>query len=729
MMEKFMNDSSLPAANRILVIDDNRSIHEDFRKILMPRTAADHALQKTEALLFGAAHAPLEASMVSYEIDCASQGQEGLQLVEKAAGEGRPYALAFVDVRMPPGWDGIETIARIWKKFPELPVVICTAYSDYSWAEMMSNLGYSDNLVILRKPFEAVEVLQLAHSLTRKWLLARQVRAHVEELEQLVSARTRNLEEANESLRRSEERFAKAFRVNPVPLVLHDAADQRAVDVNDSFLRLTGFRREEILGHTPSELNLFSQSENFWRALETSSADHPLRDVQSDLRASDGKKLTVLVSVEMLELENRPHFLMSLQDITERISIENQLRQSQKMEVVGQIAAGVAHDFNNILTVIQGHSELQLNVGNLDDSLRESLHEISLAAARAASLTRQLLAFSRKQMLQRRPLDLGETLRNLNKMLQRIIGEHIRLQIQCADNLPPVFADSTNIEQIVINLSVNARDAMPKGGPLNITAEPVVVDAKYKEKSPDAVIGMYVKVSVADKGVGMDQSVRNKIFEPFFTTKDVGKGTGMGLATVYGIVKQHQGWVEVESAPGAGSVFTVFLPVANGHMSKAASSNASLIQSDGVPRTIFVVEDELPLREMASKILTRLGYQVVVAKDGQEALTLWPQYRGKIDLLLTDMMMPGGMTGRELADRILAEEPHVPVIYSTGYSVDLFHSGISLVEGVNCLLKPYDAAMLANAVKKALTKTNSAAGSPPPAQLHGADSAAPIPGG
>jgi CheY-like chemotaxis protein len=337
----------------------------------------------------------------------------------------------------------------------------------------------------------------------------------------------------------------------------------------------------------------------------------------------------------------------------------------------------------------------------------ESLHEVARASARAAALTRQLLAFSRKQMLHRRPLDLREALYNLDKMLQRIIGEHISLQIQCAEHLPPVYADAISLEQVVINLAVNARDAMPRGGPLAITAEPVEIDAKYKERVPDASLGAFVCLTVADKGAGIDAAVRDKIFEPFFTTKDVGKGTGMGLATVYGIVKQHQGWIEVESQLHVGSIFKVFLPVANGAAQATAESRPELIQVTGIqPRTILVVEDEAPLREMASKILQRLGYRVVAARDGLEALNLWPQHRGEIDLLFTDMVMPGGMTGRELADRLLREEPRLQVIYSTGYSMDLAASGLNLVEGVNFLPKPYDATTLGRAVKKSLASGN-----------------------
>ena len=701
-----MNDSTLPSANRILIIDDNPAIHEDFRKILAPQRASDATLRETEQLLFGQVAGAGAVPVVAYQIDSASQGQEGLQMVEQAAGEGCPYALAFVDVRMPPGWDGIETIARIWKKHPELPVVICTAYSDYSWTEMMSSLGHSDNLVILRKPFEAVEVLQLAHSFTRKWMLARQVQAHIEELDGLVLARTRNLQEVNEALRRSEERFAKAFQANPVPLALQRINEQRYVDINNSFCQLTGFKREEILGQTAGGLKLFLQPETEGKILETLSTRRPVANLQTGLRMRDGKHLTVLISAEALELENQPHLLMSIQDITDRLNIENQLRQAQKMEAVGQIAAGIAHDFNNILTVIQCHSEMQLKTGNLEESLADSLNEISRAAARAAALTRQLLAFSRKQMLQRRPLDVRQSLDSLGKMLKRIIGEHIQLRVQCPENLPPIFADAINFEQIIINLAVNARDAMPRGGPLTITAGLVTVDSGYKEREPDALLGIFMRLSVADEGTGMDEKVRRKIFEPFFSTKEVGKGTGMGLATVYGIVKQHQGWIEVDTKIGVGSVFRVFLPLTDKEVQNESALRPSQIWAAKVePRTILVVEDETPLREMAAKILKRFGHQALVAKDGPEGYDLWRQHRGKIDLLFTDMVMPGGMTGRELADLILREEPRMPVIYSTGYSMDLSNSGIRLVEGVNFLRKPYDATTLVQAVKTALAQS------------------------
>jgi CheY-like chemotaxis protein len=298
-------------------------------------------------------------------------------------------------------------------------------------------------------------------------------------------------------------------------------------------------------------------------------------------------------------------------------------------------------------------------------------------------------------------------------MLQRIIGENIQLRIHCPARLPPVLADQVNLEQVIINLVVNARDAMPQGGPLTISAEMAAIDARHQDQQPDALPGTFVQLTVADTGTGMDASVQRKIFEPFFTTKAVGKGTGMGLATVYGIVKQHQGWIEVESAPGAGSKFKVFLPLASGLVEKTTEAGTDFIRAaDARPRTILVVEDEDALRGMAATILKRLGHRVLTAANGAEALKLWPLHREQIELLFTDMRMPGGVDGCELAEQLLRDKAALRIIYTTGYSVDFSNPESRLVRSDNCLIKPYDATALIRAVKKAFA---TATEPPPPA--------------
>ncbi len=391
-----------------------------------------------------------------------------------------------------------------------------------------------------------------------------------------------------------------------------------------------------------------------------------------------------------------------VQDITEQLSLEAQLRQAQKMESIGQLAAGVAHDFNNMLTVIQGHSGMMLSKPILPPELLDCAQAIYFAAERAAGLTRQLLMFSRRNVMRPQPLDLRAVVGNLSKMLQRVIGETVTLEFNPPTELPLVQADTGMIEQVILNLVVNARDAMPTGGTLTISTNPVELNAAYVQTNPEARLGASVCLRVSDTGCGMDAKTIAHMFEPFFTTKEVGKGTGLGLATVYGIVKQHDGWVEVSSEVGQGSTFNVFFP-ASGAPVKALSPEspvASVVQ--GGQETILVVEDELVLREMAHLILQDCGYRVLEAGSGAEALQVWEQHSNSIDLVLTDMVMPGGMSGRDLAVKLRDHHPRLKIIFTSGYNVedsntDFFHRG-----GTTFLQKPYTRLDLAKAVRSAL---------------------------
>jgi PAS domain S-box-containing protein len=388
------------------------------------------------------------------------------------------------------------------------------------------------------------------------------------------------------------------------------------------------------------------------------------------------------------------------EDITERLNLEAQLRQAQKMESVGQLAAGVAHDFNNILTIIQGHAGLMNSEPTLDPNLGESARQIAIAAERAANLTRQLLMFSRKQIMQPQLLNLNEVTNNLSKMLRALTGEQVTLKRHTSDDLPPICGDPGMMEQILVNLSVNARDAMPRGGTLSIATHFVEIDRGYVQRHPEAREGNFICLSVSDTGHGMDQMTLARIFEPFFTTKEIGKGTGLGLATVYGIVQQHQGWVEVESQVGQGTAFKVFLPIAT----KAAPRDR-VAQPGEVPggdETILVVEDEPALRELIQEILQKKGYRVLEAATGVQALQVWDQHKDDIDLLLTDMMMPEGVSGRELAERVLQDRADLKVIYSSGYSLDVVGEEPPFTDGSTFLQKPYDPDTIARAVRECL---------------------------
>jgi PAS domain S-box-containing protein len=392
------------------------------------------------------------------------------------------------------------------------------------------------------------------------------------------------------------------------------------------------------------------------------------------------------------------------EDVTESRSLESQLRQAQKMESVGQLAAGVAHDFNNILTIIQGHAGLLLTSPGSAAELGESVKQISLAAERAASLTRQLLMFSRKQVMQPQLLDLNEVISDLTKMLRALVGDQVTLRRQTAPALPAVYADPGMMEQVLVNLAVNARDAMPKGGQILISTFAAEIDEGYVQRHHDARIGSFVCLSVNDTGHGMDKSTLARIFEPFFTTKEVGKGTGLGLATVYGIVKQHQGWVEVASEVGRGTTFKIFLPASTKAVHRSQPGVAKAVP--GGKETILVVEDEAALRELVQEILEKKGYTVLSAATGKQALAIWRERKDDINLLLTDMMMPEGLSGRDLAERVLAERAELRVLYTSGYSLEAVGPGpsFSLKDGTNFLQKPYDPDTLAQTVRDCLDR-------------------------
>jgi signal transduction histidine kinase/ActR/RegA family two-component response regulator/HAMP domain-containing protein len=395
-----------------------------------------------------------------------------------------------------------------------------------------------------------------------------------------------------------------------------------------------------------------------------------------------------------------------VEDITERLSLEAQLRQAQKMESIGQLSAGVAHDFNNMLTIIQGHSSSLLARPALPPEVIDSVQAVYFAAERAAGLTRQLLMFSRKNVMQPERLDLQKIVGNMSRMLERLLGETITLEFQPAVENSFVQCDCGMIEQVVMNLSLNARDAMPRGGRLTIGVETVDIDAVFIETHPQAHAGHFVRLRVTDTGTGMDSATMGRIFEPFFTTKDVGKGTGLGLATVYGIVKQHEGWLEVNSEPGKGSTFDVFLP-ASDKVPAFAEEAASAAPVAGGSETILIVEDEPVLRSMARDILEERGYRILEASSGKEALDVWNQRANEIDLLLTDIVMPNGISGADLVERLLAGRTRLKVVFTSGYTANEVNQKMLARTRASFLAKPYTHAELAKTVRDCLDRNNS----------------------
>jgi PAS domain S-box-containing protein len=512
--------------------------------------------------------------------------------------------------------------------------------------------------------------------------------------------------QAEAVLRESERRLRDMLEnVQMVTLMLDDQG--RILFCNEYLLGLTGWQREEVLGRDYFEIFLPAEVRDGLRQVYQSLMQGgPLSHYENEIITRTGERR--LISWNNTSLKNMAGQTIGVasigEDITERKQLEAQLRQAQKMEAIGQLAGGVAHDFNNILAATMMQLGMLQHRSDLDGELRASLAELVSHAERAANLTRQLLLFSRRSVMQVQPLDLNEAVESLLRMLRRIIGEQIDLDWRGRAQLPQVSADPGMMDQVIMNLVVNARDAMPGGGRITIATEAVEVDAALTKANPDARPGSFVCLCVADNGGGMDETVLKRIFEPFFTTKEAGKGTGLGLATVYGIVKQHQGWVTVESEVGKGSTFRIYLPAAAGLVSDAAPEKTVQPVQPG-HETLLLVEDDLSVRKTIRAFLRHCGYEVIEAANGVEALTLWEANQEKIALLFTDMVMPNGLSGLQLAEKLRDLKPDLKVIISSGYSADLLQENDLAGKGIMFLPKPCPYREMAEAVRRSLDKS------------------------
>ncbi|NOS72573.1 MAG: response regulator [Verrucomicrobia bacterium] len=507
--------------------------------------------------------------------------------------------------------------------------------------------------------------------------------------------------EARRALQRSEERFATAFRACPVPMAILKCSSRTFVDVNDRFLRLVLRKRDEVIGAKMFSLPLWSAQETRGRIEQLLADGEPLQSWECRILGSNSETRPAVLSGVSFMLGDESCVLLITEDISERASLEGQLRQAQKMDAIGQLAAGVAHDFNNLLTVIQGHAQIVMAMQTEEGMAKEAMSRVVGATQRAAQLTGQLLTFSRKQVAIPRQIVLNSVVGSCASMLKPLLGENVNLHLHLATGLPSIEGDAGMLEQVIVNLAVNARDAMRRGGDLILSTFTTEIDSSYLLCRPQARPGTFVCLQVSDSGCGMDAATLERIFEPFFTTKEVGKGTGLGLATAYGIVKQHRGWIEVVSQAGVGTTFKIFLPV----LSVADRGVETTPTSDSIrggSETILVVEDEPALRDLVSAILRRHGYKVIEAGHGKEAVSVWQGCDRKPDLLLTDMMMPEGMTGWELAQKLRQDTTDLKVVYTSGYSPELFNGQVQLHGSANFLPKPFHPSVLAKAVRQCL---------------------------
>ncbi len=505
----------------------------------------------------------------------------------------------------------------------------------------------------------------------------------------------------------SEKRFRTAFYTSPDAVNINRLADGLFVDINDGFTRLTGYTRDDVAGKTSLEINLWHNPADRQELVKGLREKGYYENLEAEFRRKDGSIGTGLMSAKFIELQGGLHILSITRDITdrkraeaERKKLEAQLTQAQKMESIGRLAGGVAHDFNNMLGVILGRAEMALQIADPTHPIYQDLQEIRKAAERSADLTRQLLAFARRQTVALSVLDLSEVVEGMLKMLRRLIGEDIDLAWIPGRERWRIRMDPSQIDQILANLCVNARDAIQGVGRVTIETGTAVLDEAYCADHAGFVPGEYVRLAVSDDGCGMDRETLDNLFEPFFTTKGVGEGTGLGLATVYGIVKQNNGFIHVYSEPGHGTTFMIYLPRYVGEAGQTEEKGPVAPVRQG-HETILVVEDEPAILEMIQIMAERLGYAVLAASAPDEAIRLAETHGGEIHLLLTDLVMPG-MNGRDLAKNLLAPYPELKQLFMSGYTANVIaHQGV-LDEGIHFIQKPFTMANLAAAIRRAL---------------------------
>lgn len=611
------------------------------------------------------------------------------------------FAVAIVDVKMPvmSGYE-LAALLRGDKRTNAIPIIFLTA-SLASEQEIFK--GYeAGGIDFIVKPCQPQVLLGKVRNFLELNRSRRELHQYRDHLEALVAERTQALRRANEAQQNEiVKRKLLEEQLRASETKLRSIVDNIGIGIAliSSDMKILEFNRQmrRWFPRVCAETNPVCH-----HVLNDPLRDAPCKDcpiagalqngrlheVIQKLSGPDGTRSYRIIATPVPdELEETPAAIALIEDVTERLSLEEQLIQSQKLEAVGHLAGGVAHDFNNMLSIVMGYGEDLLEQLHPLDPLRECVQEIMSASRRSVALTRQLLAFSRKQVLQREVLNLNDLIRNLEKMLGRLIGEDIELQTVLCDALECVEVDPGQLEQVIMNLSVNARDAMPRGGRLTIETANVVFDETYCRKHTCVSPGDYVVLAVADTGCGMDDATRKRIFDPFFTTKEKNKGSGLGLSTVYGIVKQMGGTIWVYSEKGKGTVFKIYLP----RTQALPAAHDHAVDSRAVPvkdARLLVVEDELNLRKLIEKLLTGLGYKVTIASNGGEALLLVEEKGLRPDLLLTDVVMPG-MSGRVLSDRLRKTRPDLKVLFMSGYTDSMIMQHGVLDPGTPFIQKPF----------------------------------------
>jgi PAS domain S-box-containing protein len=575
----------------------------------------------------------------------------------------RSYDLILCDFGLP-GWSGLEALRWTRKSVPFIPFIYVSG-----------TLGEEQAVECMR---EGATDYVLKASLER---LPRAVRRALDE-QSLRADRDRALRQLDDS----EQRFTTAFRASPDGITISSLTEGRYIEANDAFLRMVEYERSELIGHTVSDLGIWEDAEERSPLLAKLEGREPVRGQPARFRTKSGKVRLVELSAGTIQLQGGPCLLAIVRDVTELRSLELQMRQAQKMEAIGRLAGGIAHDFNNLLGVITGYGEMVWRRLSREDPLHGKVEQILKAAERAAGLTRQLLAFSRRQVLQTKVLNLNHVVSDMDEMLRRLIGEDVELTTVLDPGLGNLTGDPDQLAQIVMNLVVNARDAMPRGGRLTIETSNAELDQAYVALRPLARPGLYVMLAISDTGSGMDAETQAHMFEPFFTTKPAGEGTGLGLSTVYGIVQQSDGYISVYSELRVGTTFKIYFPRAFG--AAAAVAERRHVAAPRSSETVLLVEDEDALRGLMQETLEDNGYTVLAARDGAEALRISDEHPGRIHVVLTDLVMPG-LTGRSTADGIALTRPDAKILYISGYSLEAVIGRGALRRDAAFLGKPF----------------------------------------
>jgi two-component system cell cycle sensor histidine kinase/response regulator CckA len=668
--------------NRILIVDDNESIHDDFRKILLSsKTTEENEYKNLELELFGNTNnATLVSTSLDYQIDFVFQGEQALELVERAERQNKPYALIFMDVRMPPGWDGIETISKIWERFPNIEIVICSAYSDYSWDKIISKLGTNDRLLFLKKPFDAVEVQQMALALVKKWNLAEKSRHYVDDLEREVAKRTKQLKSMVQELINSRDKLkqeifirrqaeqALASEKENLVVTLRSIRDAVITIDIDGTITLVNKVAEDLLGvdikgliGKPLRQVLRLVNANTKERLNVC-PDHTLQEgkiIESDddkniLITRDQKE--VLISLNCSQIIDKNNkisgIVVVIRDVSEKQKFEEELLKAKKLDSVSTFAGGIAHDFNNILTGIIGNITMARLEINETEKVLKCLDSAEQASLRASKLAQQLLSFSIGGPPVKELVYLQEIIADLVYFVS--VGSDINYKIDVKNDLIPVSIDREQISQVFNNLILNAINSTDGSGTISISAENARITANSHIPLKE---GTYLKISISDEGCGIPKEYIENVFDPYFTTKE--EGNGLGLATVYSIIKKHDGYITVDSEVDKGCTFTFYLP---------GSYKAAVRE-----KQILVVDEEEMIRNVLNKILEELGYKVVLAENAAKAIKIYKKAareENSFSAVIMDFKAINPLDYHETLDKLREIDPDLKAIISSSYTSD-----------------------------------------------------------